>query len=80
MAQFPTIRTARLISKQGGLSGVVIIGFAEGRIGAASYGATMAQCLQLGRLIDFIVDEVCQKGVVDLSALNVTPPDTQASP
>ena len=54
---FPTIRTARAICKQGQLRGVIVIGIDEdGRVGGASYGATVRQCKQLGPWLKDIVD------------------------
>lgn len=54
---FPTIRTARAICKQGQLQGVIVIGIDEdGRVGGASYGASVRQCKQLGPWLNEIVD------------------------
>ena len=65
-AYMPTVRDARASCKKRNLDGVLIIGFADGNIGAASYGSTKAQCAQLGKLLDHVVEQV-ERGEVNLS-------------
>lgn len=81
--RFPTIRTARAITKQGELEGCLVIGFGGDTFGAASYGSTKARCDALGRLLDFI-SEAIERGEVDLGpfdgiAANDNPTDEALS-
>ena len=59
----PSVALARRLAKQRGLDGMVIIGFAAGEFSVASYGSTLRQCHELGKLVDFIVNAIEQERV-----------------
>lgn len=49
-----TVSTARWLCNTNKLDGVVIIAIGQGAVKSVSYGATVRQCRQLGRLIDAV--------------------------
>ena len=59
----PSVALARRLAKQRGLNGLVMIGFANGMFSCASYGGTLRQCHELGKLVDFIVNAIEQEKV-----------------
>jgi hypothetical protein len=59
----PSVALAERLAKLRGLDGVVIIGFAEGKFCLASYGGTLRQCHELGKLGDFIAEAIEQERV-----------------
>jgi hypothetical protein len=65
----PDIRAAQSLAKARGLDGAVVIGFLDGAVSVASYGATKAQCKELGALVDFI-SEAIEREEVPLGSLD----------
>ena len=59
----PSVALARRLAKQRNLDGLLMIGFAGGEFCCASYGGTLRQCHELGKLVDFIVNAVEQEKV-----------------
>ena len=53
-----TISTARWLCNTNKLDGVVIIALGEGQIKSVSYGSTVKQCRQLGKLIDAVGEQI----------------------
>ena len=53
-----TIPTARWLCNTNKLDGVVIIAIGEGQVKSVSYGSTVQQCRQLGRLIDAVGEQI----------------------
>jgi len=52
------ISTARWLCNTNKLDGVVIIALGKGQVKSVSYGSTVRQCRQLGKLIDAVGDQI----------------------
>ena len=65
----PTLRLARELSKARGLDGLILVGFANGNVGIASYGASKAQCSDLASLVDYISLAI-ERGEMPLESLD----------
>lgn len=61
-----SIGTARWLTNKNGLDGTIVLAFGGGKFKAASYGADVRKCRQLGKLIDAIGDQI-EAGSLDIS-------------
>ncbi len=58
-----SITEARQICEKLGARGVIVLSFSEDNIAGTSYGATRAECSDLGRTLDAIVDEISSERI-----------------
>lgn len=68
MTRPPTVHQARRVCSETGARGVIVLALDDEGVAGASYGATKAECAQMGTLLDRIVDAL-ESGKVRLPAL-----------